>query len=210
MIELIAGFIILSIILLLGLFLIFPLRFGIRYEKTVSYEKFHIYVSLFGILIRIPIHNKKGNDAGESKKNKPALKSSSKKELTFASFKNHVDAFGEVFEVSKNELRAMLSYVRKHLSCKEVDFNIRFGLDDAAKTGIATGAVWTSGTLLLKLVDALIGIKKIRMNVYPDFNEKKFEIYVKTILIMRPIHFIIIARKINETIKFIKNKINNM
>ena len=129
-------------------------------------------------------------------------------ELTFASFKEHVDAFGEVFEVSKNELKNMLSFARKHLSCKEVDFNIRFGLDDAAKTGIATGAVWTSGTFLLKLIDTLIGIKKIKMNVYPDFNEKKFEIYLKTILIMQPIHFIMIVNQIHDTIKYIKTKIN--
>ena len=46
--------------------------------------------------------------------------------------------FGEVVEVSKNELLETLSYVRRHISCKEMDFRIAFGLDDAAKTGITT------------------------------------------------------------------------
>lgn len=206
--DLVAGLIILGVVFLILLLLFMPMRFGIRYEKTAALEKIHVYVSVFGILIRIPIHNKEERGTKNTDKDKGKLQERSGQELTFASFKEHVDAFGEVFEVSKNELKNMLSFARKHLSCKEVDFNIRFGLDDAAKTGIATGAVWTSGTFLLKLIDTLIGIKKIKMNVYPDFNEKKFEIYLKTILIMQPIHFIMIVNQIRDTIKYIKTKIN--
>ena len=201
----VAGLMIAGVVLLILLLLFLPMRFGIRYEKTASFEKFHIYVSVFGILIRIPIHNKE--ERGTKNTDEGELRKRAGRELTYASFKKHVDAFGEVFEVSKNELKNMLSFARKHLSCKEVDFNIRFGLDDAAKTGIATGAVWTSGTFLLKLIDTLIGIKKIKMNVYPDFNEKKFELYVKTILIMQPIHFIMIVNQIRDTIQYIKTKI---
>ena len=206
--DLVAGLIILGVVFLILLLLFMPMRFGIRYEKTAALEKIHVYVSVFGILIRIPIHNKEERGTKNTDKDKGKLQERSGQELTFASFKEHVDAFGEVFEVSKNELKNMLSFARKHLSCKEVDFNIRFGLDDAAKTGIATGAVWTSGTFLLKLIDTLIGIKKIKMNVYPYFNEKKFEIYLKTILIIQPIHFIMIVNQIRDTIKYIKTKIN--
>ena len=205
-----AVFVILGIIMLFSALLLFPMRFGLRYEKTATQNKFHIYVSIFGILIRIPLHNKKDKESEPSKKAVSKRKTRLATDLTYDSFRKHVDAFGDVYKTSKDELFSMLAYVRKHLRCKEVDFNIRFGLDDAAKTGIATGAVWTSGTLLLKIIDTLIGIKKINMNVYPDFNDKKFEIYVKTILIMRPIHFIMIARKISNSTKFIKNKINNM
>lgn len=204
--------ILLALLLLFTAFILLPMRFGVHYKKTATRNKFYICVSIFGILIRIPIHTKK--DGGKQKKEKRKKSrekavSTSKTEFSFDAFRKKVDALGEIFEVSKNELREMLAYVRKHLSCSEMDFRIAFGLDDAAKTGITTGAVWTSGTFLLKMIDSLIGVEKINMNVYPDFNHKRFEIYFKTILIMRPIHFIIIYIKISKTIKFINHKLSN-
>ncbi len=203
-----ALYILLVLFLSFFVFLFVPMQFGVHYEKTASRNKFYIYASFFGILFRIPIHTRKDERKPKKKKNKKEKSLQSEKaEFSFETFRQKVDAFGEVFEVSKNELFEMLSYVRRHLSCQETDFRIAFGLDDAAKTGITTGAVWASGTFLLKIIDALISIKKINMNVYPDFNHRRFEIYLKTILIMRPIHFIIIYRNIDKTIKFIKSKI---
>ncbi len=188
--------------------MIVPLQFGIHYIKTASKKKFYIYGSLFGILIRIPIHTKRDEKVNKKLKKKDSL--SKEPSLTFEVFQKNVDTFCDIIKVSKNELLDMLSYVRSHLSCKEMDFRIAFGLDDAAKTGIATGAVWTSGTLLLKAIDSLIGIRKVHMNVFPDFNHKRFEISFKTILIMRPIHFIIIYRHIKKTTQYIKNKLSNI
>ena len=66
------------------------------------------------------------------------------------------------------------------------------------------------GSFILKVIDSLIGIKKINMQVNPDFNNKVFEIYSKFILIMRPVHFIIILRNVIKTYSYVKNKINNI
>ncbi len=197
------GWIIIGFILSVTLILFIPMQFGVRYKKTSTEEKIHIYISIFGILVRFPIHRYAGT---HTKKHKAPTRTSST--LSFDTFQKTIDSFGEIFEITKNELLSMLSYVRKHLNCKELDFQICFGTDNAAKTGYLTGALWTSGTLLLKMIDTLIGIKKINMNVAPDFCEKKFEIYTKTILIMQPFRFIIIVRKITETIRYIKSKIN--
>lgn len=190
-------------ILSISLIMFIPMQFGVQYKKNATEEKIHIYISIFGILVRFPVHR---NARRNVKKHKAPTRTSSN--LSFDTFQKTIDSFGEIFEITKNELLSMLSYVRKHLDCKELDFQIRFGTDNAAKTGYLTGAVWTSGTLLLKMIDTLIGIKKINMNVSPDFCEKKFEIYTKTILIMQPFRFIIIVRKITDTIKYIKSKIN--
>lgn len=188
------------IILLFGVFIFTPTQFGVRYERTATHNKLHVFVSVFGILIRIPIHTMEEKDA---KKEAKKAKVKTVRQLSHESFCQRIQMFKEFYDTAKEELTDMLAYVRKHLVCNEIDFNIRFGLDDAAKTGISTGIIWTSGTLLLKIIDSLIGIKKINMNVYPDFNEKKFEIYLKTILIIRPFRFIIIVRKLKRTIKFI-------
>ena len=188
-----------GLILFLSLIMFMPMQFGVRYKKNATEEKIHIYISIFGILVRFPVHR-------YARKDKTPTRTSNK--LSYDTFQKTIDSFGEIFEITKNELLSMLSYVRKHLDCKELDFQIRFGTNNAAKTGYLTGAVWTSGTLLLKMIDTLIGIKKINMHVSPDFCEKKFEIYTKTILIMQPFRFIIIVRKITETIRYIKSKIN--
>ena len=185
------------------LILFIPMQFGVRYEKNATEEKIHIYISIFGILVRFPIHRYAKT---HTKKHTASKKQSGN--LSFETFQKTIDSFGEIFEVTKNELLSMLAYVRRHLQCKELDFQICFGTDNAAKTGFLTGAAWTSGTLLLKMIDTLIGIKKINMNVSPDFCKKKFEIYVKTILIMQPFRFIIIVKEITNTIRYIKSKIN--
>lgn len=208
MIDLIFLLISVGLLLLIGTFMIVPLQFGLHYIKTASKKKFYIYGSLFGILIRIPIHTKRDENVNNKIKKKNAVTKESS--LSFDTFRENVDAFCDVVKVGKNELTDMLSYVRKHLSCKEMDFRIAFGLDDAAKTGITTGAVWTSGTLLLKTVDSLIGIKKIHMDVFPDFKYKRFEISFKTILVMRPVHFIKIYSHIKKTTRYVKYKLSNI
>lgn len=197
------GWIIIALISCLLLILFLPMRFGVRYKKTATETKIHVYISIFGILMRFPIRRYARKHA---KKRRPST--STPRSFSFDTFQKTVDSFGEIFEVTKNDLLSMLSYVRAHLRCKEMDFQISFGTDNAAKTGYLTGAAWTSGTLLLKMIDTLIGIEKINMNVHPDFTCKKFEIYVKTILIMQPFRFIIIVRKIADTINYIKSKIN--
>lgn len=199
--------IIIAILLLLILVAFLPMHFGVEYEKTEKQNKLHIYLRILGMVIHFPIHTKHDKPARAKKKNTKNTKPA-KRPLSYNSFRENIHLLSEVYETSKNELLDILSYVREHLRCKEIHFDIRFGLDDAAKTGIATGVVWSSGTLLLKMIDALIGIEQIKMNVYPDFNDKKFEIYTKTILIMQPFRFIIIVRRVEETIKFIQSKIN--
>ena len=189
------------LILLSGAFLITPLQFGIGVVKTADKDEKTLYFRLFGIPIKIPL---KPFNKGEHDKQKK------ESTLSFENFSENVSDFKELYKTSKDELKEMLSYARHHLSVERVDFEIRFGFDNAAATGISTGAIWGMGSFLLKVVDTLLGIKKINMQVNPDFNNKVFEIYLKTILIIKPIHFIIILRKFVKTYIYIKKKINNI
>ena len=204
-------YVLFAVFVLLVLFCIVPFKFGAYYLKTANKQKLYIYVSIFGILLRIPIRNsEKKPDKSKKRIPKKRKEKDSETSFTFQTFRENVDTLFEVFQACKKELSDMLSYVRNHLSCQEMDFRIAFGMGDAAKTGITTGAVWTSGTMLLKVIDSFIGIEKVHMDVYPDFNNKRFEISTKAILVMRPIHFIFIYNKISKTIKFIKTKISNL
>ena len=193
------------LILFLGVFLLTPLHFGIEIVKTATKNKKLLYFKIFGIPVKIPI---KPEAKGENKAQK--VKQKHESTLSFEHFRENVDDFKEMYKTSKDELKEMLSYVKSHTTVDSVDFKIHFGFDNAATTGISTGAIWGMGSFILKVIDSLIGIKKINMQVDPDFNNKIFEIYVKTLLIIKPIHFIIILRSVIKTYMYIKNKINNI
>ena len=197
--------IVFMLILLLCAFFVTPLQFGLEIIKTAHHSKTLLYFRVFGIPVRYPL---RATEKNENKNQK--FKQRKESPLSFENFRENVSDFKEMYETSKADLKDMLSYVREHLSVESVDFKINFGFDNAAATGISTGAIWGMGSFILKVLDTLIGIKKINMQVNPDFNNKIFEIYSKTILIMRPFHFIIILRKIVKTYMYIKNKINNI
>ena len=177
-----------------------PLQFGLEMSKTADKNKTVLYFKIFGIPVKIPLESKL----------KTKDKQKEESSLSFENFKENIEDFKEIYKTSKEELKEMLSYVRKHATVNEVDFKIHFGFDNAAATGISTGAIWGMGSFILKVLDSLIGIKKINMQVNPDFNNKIFEIYIKFLLIMKPIHFIIILDKIIKTYTYVKNKINNI
>ena len=200
--------ILLFLLIFFGLLLVIPMQFGMHYIKTTNKKKILLYVSLFGMLIPIPIHTKRDQvDAKERKRaRKKQKKQKEKKPFSFESFKETVENLKDIYTVSKKELLELLSYVRKHLSCKELDFRIAFGFDNAATTGITTGAVWTTGTLLLKIIDSLIGIEKMHMDVFPDFDHKRFEIGFKIIFVIQPFRFFKMYQSIKRTTKYIKSK----
>ena len=191
-------------ILFFGAFLLIPAEFGLEIIKTADRNDIYLRFKIFKIPIKIPLKPKKVE--------KDAVKDVKKEErkLSFNTFKENVSALKEIYNTQKQILGQMLSYTRKHTSIKSVDFNIHFGFDNAAATGISTGASWGMGSFILKVIDSLIGIKKINMQVNPDFNNKIFEIYSKTILIIKPIHLIIIVGQVLKTLKYVNNKINNI
>lgn len=190
------------LIILAGAFVVIPLEFGLEIDKTANNTKIYLCFKVFKIPFRIRLNDK--DDKKERKK-----QAEKREKFSFRVFLDKVETLKEVYRDSKVEIRHMLSYAREHLSINRVDFRIHFGFDNAATTGISTGVAWGAGSFILKVIDEIIGIKKINMQVDPDFNNKIFEIYSKTILIMRPIHFIIIYRRIVKTYKYVKNKINN-
>lgn len=60
-------------------------------------------------------------------------------------------------------------YVRKKIAVENLDFSIRFGLGDAAQTGIATGAVWGAIYNIFSFIDSLVIVKSHNFNVTPVF-----------------------------------------
>lgn len=65
-------------------------------------------------------------------------------------------------------------YVRKKIKIENIDFNMKFGLDDAAHTGIATGAAWGSLYNVFGFVSLLFKVKSHKFNITPVFDGECF------------------------------------
>ncbi len=65
-------------------------------------------------------------------------------------------------------------YVCKKIKIENIDFNMTFGLDDAAHTGIATGAAWGSLYNVFGFVSSLFRVKSHKFNITPVFDGECF------------------------------------
>lgn len=65
-------------------------------------------------------------------------------------------------------------YIRKRIYAERINFHLKFGLNNAATTGIATGAIWTILYGLLALLGQLGTVKEHFFEVVPVFTEAGF------------------------------------
>ncbi len=182
------------ILILIFALLFFKMQAGIEYLHSGKEQKLIVHLRILGIpiKIRIPLNKKK---KAKKEVKKSDNKKQNKKKLTFSRFKKICSGIYSAYCESKNDIKNVLSDLRQKIEFKTVDFKVHFGLSDAAKTGIATGAAWTSSSCLVSVINQMFGIKKIDLNVTPDFNRECFNLYVKSILILRPVHIISIGLK---------------
>lgn len=188
-------FAIVALILLIILaLLMLPMHAGIEYLHSGGSQKLLLHLHCLGIpiKIRIPLGDKK-NQKKESKKTEDKKQ---KEKLTFTRFKKICSGISEAYSESKNDIKEVLSDLRQKIEFKTVMFRVHFGLSDAAKTGIATGAAWASSSCLVSVINQMFGIRKIDLDVAPDFNRECFNLHIKSILILRPVHIISIGLKV--------------
>ena len=125
--------------------------------------------------IKIAVANHKIDISKFSKKKKPEYKKTGteKKEIEFEEKDNFYEKLVKLrTNIARGKYTYLLSkrYVRKKIFVENVDFAITFGLDDAAHTGIATGAVWGSIYNIFAFADSLFTIKSHKFDVNPIFN----------------------------------------
>ena len=73
-------------------------------------------------------------------------------------------------------------YVRKKVKIEKLDFSMTFGLDDAAHTGIATGAAWGGVYNVFGFADRLFTIKSHNFNITPVFDGECFALEFEAML----------------------------
>lgn len=192
------------LILFIGVYVFTPMKCSIIIKRTALEYKGKV---CFGF-IKIPVN------LISKKKIPPPKPKDTEPDTLIAKIEDEINDIKKIYSDSKSGLSDLFSSLKRRMKSEgaDIDLSINFGFEDAALTGISTGAFWGLGSLILKLFDLLLGLNKVNMNVIPDFSDEFFNIYAKIDLIIQPIHFIIIllrAVKVYKRIKYnVINKIN--
>ena len=110
-------------------------------------------------------------------------------------------SFSENVEKDLNKKKysfEMLMSIIKKINIKKMDvekivWSTKIGLNDAAATGIITGALWTFKHMIISLIDNTTNADIIELNITPVFSKSIFEIYFNCIIKIKLVNIIIIG-----------------
>ncbi|WMJ81881.1 DUF2953 domain-containing protein [Clostridium sp. MB40-C1] len=82
------------------------------------------------------------------------------------------------------------------------DLHITYGLDDAAKTAIFNGILWSFSSILYNLFDSAFNIKKFKLDIKPNFDKSILYINIKSIIFINIAKIIYISLILFLSLKF--------
>lgn len=194
-----------ALLFLLLLLLLLPLTVGVdwQYEDKKQICKLRLRLLGIPITVRMPLdkEEKKAEQAAEKDIKKAEKTLTPKRFVALA--KNLHRLYGE----AQPEVKNLLTELRKRVACNEIFFIIRYGTVNPARTGLLNGAVWTGGTLILRVLDAALGVRKKTLEVYPDFQRAFMCLHMKISFCFRPVSMLRIGIKTLKLIKNIRQKL---
>lgn len=193
----IALIILVSIIALIFVLLMLPIRLLIDYKKDeVTNET--------SFVIRYMFWNFKlfGN------KDKKKLKDTPKEEkqpLSFEEKRDKVSKYIKIFEDTKDEVAQILDYsAQRAIVFEKIYTDIEFGFEDAMHTGIFTGVLNGFVYGVLGFVHQHSKLLDMRVNIQPIFDNPCFKIKAGCILRLKNVHIIIVAINILKILRKIR------
>lgn len=178
----------LAVCIILILSVKIKVRFSLSHTGNGNDIKLRIFVLNEKLGYSI-LGSEKKEDKPKSEKSKEDNKKESEKDE-----KNKNEGFLKKLE---NIHAKVIKYKYTYLSCREfakkrftvenLDLFVEFGLSDAAKTGIATGAVWAAVYNIFAFITRCAVVKKHNFNVNADYSNEKFDVKTDIIVSFRPI-----------------------
>lgn len=180
-------------LLILAVTLFVKVKVIINFSKQKG-DVFNISASLylFGGLLKKQISLDKKKD------NSPEDKSKKETELKF--FEKVKKYYGDFLKF-KTVYKENSKRIRKTIYAEKICLDIKFGLGDAAKTGIATGCVWAGIYNVIAFISKVIRIKEPKINVTPEYNELTCTLAGECIITARPVNLIITASGLYKSYK---------
>ena len=97
-------------------------------------------------------------------------------------------------------------HIRDALVVENLDFHVKFGLSDAAKTGIAIGEVWTVLYIARAFIAQAGTLRKHYFEVCPSYNEEVFACQGSIKLSIRMISAMVLCTRLYLTYKKINKE----
>ena len=85
-----------------------------------------------------------------------------------------LNSYAKTLSVLKKIYSKNRWYIRKRIYAERINFHLKFGLNNAATTGIATGAIWSVLYGILALLGQIGTVKEHYFEVVPVFTEAGF------------------------------------
>jgi len=131
----------------------------------------------------------------KKKKEEKVKEKVEEKEKILDKIKGYIKTFKILREVySKNKY-----FIKKRLVLENTNVSVKFGLGDAAVTGIAIGAVWTLLYSILAFLSCIGTVRDHEFKVDPVYNETGLEMDVNGIISFRLINIIRVVVKLVRT-----------
>ncbi len=177
-----------AVLLALIILLFKRMPIEIIYAASAKYKKQALRVKVYGIDL---IREKKGTHKKKKKTKKPKTEEKEKK-FGFDEFMRLLGRVKDIYKRIKSGIGEILSYLGKKTQCKGFVIHLDLGFDDAAQTGIASGAAYGSVYGAASLVYNSLNMKKedLDIEVNPHFDTPCASLYIKGIFRLSPAHII--------------------
>ena len=172
------------IILLICILLILPVSLDLKYLYLGGSGRMTVRAGISALHVTVFDSAKQEKMKTEESKKDDEKKKEKKEKLDF----------GRMKKILSESLK-FLSYLSKRLTVDRLKLHFHIGLEDAAATGIATGAAWAFLYDFVSLCDNKLKLKSHSVNVCPDFREEVFETDIMLVISIRIIFAVILAVK---------------
>ena len=176
--------ILLAVVLILaGVCIFVKLRLKIRvYKEPVMKTTLEASLETMGGLIKKYLSSS-GLPKAKKKKSKAHTQTSATQ--NDQSTKQKVSSYYSTFCRIKRVFMLSKHKVRKNILVEKLRLKVDFGLDDAAHTGIATGAVWAGIYNAVAFVSHIARLNEPEITVNPDFENEKLAFDGECIIVLR-------------------------
>ena len=138
-----------------------------EFSKKINLNFFWVNINLLKPKADKPLKAESIKKAGNEKQKKESLTEKLKK------LAENIQRGRYTYLLSKR-------YVRKKIKVETLNFSMTFGLDDAAHTGIATGAAWGSVYNIFGFLDKLFIVKSHNFSITPVFDGEAFKMSLES------------------------------
>lgn len=189
------------LVLAIAVCLFISVRLSATYEK---YDTSNAEVILKYGFITYKLYPKKKE---KSKKEEKEEDKQEKEPLSFEQKKQEIEKYIRIFNNIKGDVSRVLTYMTKRaVVFDNIEIKSEFGFEDAMQTGIFTGIYNGFVYSILGVIHNNSKLKKMDVNLSPNFDKKCFYNRFCCILHIKTVHIMIIAFKVLKIYRKIKKE----